>query len=248
MNKIILFFLKTFSVASAQPSDLFIESEKKDSAIVIYVHGGAWVSGRPEDYIPLAKSLSKRGLCVVLAKYSLAPAFKHPAQIKELHEQIIATTKLKQKNCNSQKIFLVGHSAGAHMIAFWASEFNHPSIKGFIGLEGIYDLNQLAKTWPSYVDWFIKPTFTEEKMWSSASPNQLKLNSKSPWLLVHSKKDELVDINQTIDFNKHLLKSEIPAQLLQLEKETHFGVVQKLMADQKSSEVQKAVLKFVNNP
>jgi kynurenine formamidase len=240
----LLIFLVTKHVV-AKSNELIFESAKKVSPILIFVHGGAWVSGSPEDYRPLAENLSKRGVCVVLAKYRLAPAFKHPSQIEELNEQVEATSKIKLKNCDRKNIFLMGHSAGAHMIAYWASQFNSPSIQGFIGLEGIYDLVKLAKTWPTYVDWFIKPEFKDEKLWLLASPSHLTLKNKKPWLIIHSLKDELVDINQSKDFKKHLEIIGIPNEFLELKLETHFEVVQQLFSNQKSSKVEKTLLQFM---
>ena len=78
---------------------------------------------------------------MILAKYRLAPASKLPAQIKELNDQIEAATKLKNKNCASKNIYLLGHSAGAHMIAYWSSEHSNQPV-------GSVDyLVKLVKTW-----------------------------------------------------------------------------------------------------
>ena len=130
------------------------------------------------------------------------------------------------------------------MIAFWATDHATAAIKGFIALEGIYDIPQLAKTWPSYENWFLKSEFGPKSEWLNASPSQLKFKNKSPWLLVHSEKDELVDIQQTLDFESHLKKENIKSQLLRLKALSHFAVVESL-SNEKSDLVISA-LKFIH--
>lgn len=217
-----------------------VEAAAAKAPYLIFVHGGAWVSGSPDDYVGLAATLRARGFCVVLARYSLAPDVKHPVPVRELNETIAKTARAQDANCDPGRIFLVGHSAGAHMIAFWNTTFAHSAVKGLIGLEGIYDLPLLLKKWPAYETQFINAAFGRER--ESASPARLEPKSKTPWLLFQSKDDELVDRAQTLTFKKFLGQQKVSSQFVELEG-SHFAVVGQL--EKPESKISKALAAFI---
>ena len=195
---------------------------------LVFVHGGAWVSGRASDYDELGEKLRSRGYCFKAIDYRLAPAVKHPDQVADLNRAITDLKKEKTADCDPTQIVLLGHSAGAHMIAFWASEHREASIKGFVGIEGIYDIPALVKKWPSYKDQFIQSEFGAPKNWEAASPKNRKLKTQAPWLVLHSKDDELVELEQSAGFEKSLKAQKIRVEYVQLAGATHFGVVESL--------------------
>ena len=112
-----------------------------------------------------------------------------------------------------------------------------------MGLEGIYDIPKIVKAFPDYSDWFIKAEFGAEKNWEAASPTRLKFLQKSPWLIVHSKKDELVDSKQAKDFQLSLDLQKIKNELFWLETDSHFDVVKKI--EVRDSEIEKKILSFI---
>ncbi|MGZ3691428.1 MAG: alpha/beta hydrolase [Pseudobdellovibrio sp.] len=238
-----LFILFTASLkASAQYYDLY-ESSVFKAKTVVFVHGGAWISGDKTQYIQLGKAFNRAGLCAAVLNYQLAPAAQHPVPVQDLNEALKKLQEVPSQRCDFKKVYLVGHSAGAHLIAYWAGENTNPIVRGFVGLEGIYDLPLLAKTWPTYQNWFIKSEFGNEKNWKAASPALLSLKNKSPWLLIHSQKDELVDAAQTTEFNKDLEKQKISSQLKVMKDGGHFDIANQL-SDNKSF-VAKLVIQFI---
>jgi kynurenine formamidase len=213
------------------------EPKTKPLATVIFLHGGAWVGGDKSSYKNLAPTFTIASFRFVSANYRLAPASRHPAPIDDL-ENILT-------NKSFGDIFLIGHSAGAHLIAFWNAAHANTKVRGFIGLEGIYDIPSLIKVWPAYRDQFISAEFgNDPSRWSAASPTQLSAKNKSPWLVIHSEKDELVDLAQSQEFVTHLEGQKIPVQLLKLKTESHFRAVQAL--EDPTSVAAKAVLKFIS--
>lgn len=244
--KFILFVLTTLISHSLLANyDLYVPTKAGTSPILIFVHGGAWISGGREDYKKMAQSLAQSEVCVVTAGYRLAPGAQHPLPVEDLDETIQRVSKLKEPKCDARRVFLVGHSAGAHMIAFWNTQFKSSSVKGFVGVEGIYDLPALSKRWPAYKDWFLDKAFGSEKGWEKASPANLPQVSKGPWLLIHSKKDELVDIGQTQSFERALRSQKIRVSVEMLKAESHFGAIEAL-SDAKSV-TRNALRKFIRN-
>lgn len=244
MNLILCIIITIVGLKSFAGSFELSESASKKSKTLIFVHGGAWIGGQISQYRTVAAALNREGFCGVLAEYSLAPGAQHPVPVTELNSTIEALKKKNSTHCDFQKLYLVGHSAGAHMIAYWASVYADPAVRGFVGLEGIYDVAHLAQAWPNYKDWFLNAEFGAEKKWAAASPNQKKIKSQKSWLVVHSKKDELVDLKQSVDFVGHLKEQKINAEFLQLESDSHFEVVKKL--NDENSELMKKIKLFVD--
>lgn len=212
--------------------------------VVVFVHGGAWVSGSKEQYRAIGEGLAKHKICAVVVDYSLAPKVQHPKPVEELDAIIRELTSKKQGRCWWDRTYLMGHSAGAHMIAMWNATYENPSVRGFIGLEGIYDLERLLKVWPGYKDWFVTKAFgADATKYAAASPRGLKMKSKEPWLVVHSEKDELVDLAQSIDFDKAVREQGIKSEVLNLKEGSHFGVVEALRGPE--ADVTKKVLEYV---
>lgn len=209
--------------------------------VVIFVHGGAWVSGSASQYLGLKAAWNQAGYCPVMAEYKLAPKFKHPSQVAELETLIRTLATQAPAECDAGRIFLVGHSAGAHMIAFWNTHHSSKSVKGFVGLAGIYDLPLLLKKWPAYEEQFVRAEFGSER--ETASPARLPVKSRTPWLLMHSTDDELVDVGQTANFQKHLQALSVPVQFILL-KGRHFGIVDQLA--RMDSEPARSIRDFIS--
>lgn len=232
-------------MAASKNYDLY---ETKGSAakapIFLFVHGGAWQGGDKSEYKVGAQTLLKAGICSVVANYRLSSIAKHPAPIEDLNTIITEISKLDLKSCDTSRIYLAGHSAGAHMIAFWNTQYSSPSVKGFIGIEGIYDIPNLIKIWPGYADWFIKKEFgSDPTKWPAASPTRLKAKSQAPWLVVHSLKDELVDLQQSKDFQQSLLKQKLKAEYFELASDSHFDAVANIQ--KLDSPLTKKIVEFV---
>ncbi|MEK7356454.1 MAG: alpha/beta hydrolase [Bdellovibrionota bacterium] len=232
---------QTFDIYEAKTSDV----DSASYPVVVFVHGGAWVSGNKSQYKILGEALASNKVCAVIVDYTLAPQAKHPQPVNELEKVIGELAKRKQGRCWWDRMYLVGHSAGAHMIAMWNATYENSSVKGFVGLEGIYDVEHLVKIWPGYKDWFVVKAFGgDEKKWKDASPRGLKMKSKAPWLVVHSDKDELVDVEQSFDLDKALRGQGLESKLVRLKTGTHFGVIDSL--HEPNSDLSKRVLEFVS--
>ncbi len=226
--------LMTMAALASPSSDVYEPVKKPALATVVFVHGGAWVGGDKSEYASLAPTFTSQGYRFVAINYRLAPGSQHPSPVEDLNASL----------AKYEKIVMVGHSAGAHMIAFWNTAHTNSHVLGFVGIEGIYDLAALVKTWPSYKDWFVAKEFGSAEKWPAASPALLPVKSKAPWLVIHSTKDELVDLAQSTAFVAHLRKEGAPVDFVQLKTESHFETVSSLR-DPKS-EAAKAVLKFIS--
>jgi acetyl esterase/lipase len=100
----------------------------EQAPIFLYIHGGAWVGGdksgglldvRPQ----LCDFFLPRGFVVVTINYRLAPAAKHPAQVQDAARAVAwVHDNAARYGGSRQKIFLCGHSAGAHTACLLAAD------------------------------------------------------------------------------------------------------------------------------
>lgn len=230
--------------------DLFAPMHTQGEPIVVFVHGGAWQGGGRGEYDKICLELQKLGIAAATVDYRLSPSVTHPAHAQDAADALAWLYSHAQKfQFNPEKIFLVGHSAGGHIAATIATDpklTEKSHVTGFVGLEGIYDIPNLAKRWPTYPNWFLNRAFgTDQTKWAAASPTRSKVVGKTPWLLVHSKGDELVDMGQMDGFAAHLEKAGVSVKVLRPAKKTHDGVVESL--SQPNDDVAAAIIEFVKS-
>lgn len=131
----------------------------KDLPVIVWVHGGGWLSGNKGQTGNYFKILAAHGYVVVSIDYSIAPEKKYPTPVK----QTMAALKFLQDNSSkfhidSSSVFLGGDSAGAQIVAQVANILSAPNyaelvqitpsierskIKGLILYCGAYDAKNL---------------------------------------------------------------------------------------------------------
>ncbi|PPC07724.1 alpha/beta hydrolase [Acinetobacter pittii] len=118
--------------------DLFpLEQAKKT---VIFIHGGYWQWCDKSDFAFIAPDVLAKGAQCVLLEYDLAPQSK----ISDITSQVNqAFDFIREQDWRTDEVVLVGHSAGAHLAAFF---LGHPLISEMVLLSGIYDLEPIQST------------------------------------------------------------------------------------------------------
>ncbi|MBU3215599.1 alpha/beta hydrolase [Clostridium estertheticum] len=87
--------------------------------IIIYSHGGSWISGSIDDYDNVCRKLSKNSKAIVVSvNYRLAPEDPFPAGVNDIYNVLQWVYKYaKSINGDSSRICIVGDSAGANLSA-----------------------------------------------------------------------------------------------------------------------------------
>jgi Esterase/lipase len=101
--------------------------EMKKLPVIMSIHGGGWVYGDKDVYQWYCMSLAQRGFAVVNYSYRLAPEYKYPASFEDtstVAEWIM--THAEQYGFDTEHIFGVGDSAGAHMLSLFAAAITNP--------------------------------------------------------------------------------------------------------------------------
>ena len=121
--------------------------------VIIFFYGGAWQSGYKDLYRYVAKALARRGYVAVVPDYRIYPEVSYPDFLDD-GAFVVRWVKgnIARFGGDPDKLFLKGHSAGAHIAAMlsidgrWLGKVGlnpRHDIAGLIGLAGPYDLMPL---------------------------------------------------------------------------------------------------------
>ncbi len=134
---------------SMQRLDVYSPGPQQGSApVIVYVHGGGWTSGSKDLYRFVGETLAARGYVTVMAGYRLYPDVRFPTFVEDAAHAVAWTrAHAGEFGGDPQRIFLMGHSAGAHIVMLLALDAHYlhdagietSELGGVIGLSGPYD-------------------------------------------------------------------------------------------------------------
>jgi len=114
---------------------------------LVFIHGGGWRRGSKDRYGFVGRSFAKAGYVVVLVNYRLYPQVCFPAFVDDAARAVAwVRGHVRRYGGDPDRIYLMGHSAGAHIAALLALDPRYldaagvprAAIGGMIGLAGPY--------------------------------------------------------------------------------------------------------------
>lgn len=163
----------------------------------------------------------------LLEKDEKVSKIRHPSHIEDVAEaiQFLVTTP-PTHTYDPNQLYLVGHSAGAHiaMMLLLDDTFQcHQYIKGVLGVSGIYDIPRLLNQFPSYID-FIRQAFGDTD-YGLASPVSKQARSDALVLIAHSQEDSLIDNQQSEVMTEHVKSLGMKVMLDMSLKGDHYDIM-----------------------
>lgn len=136
----------------------------RPAPVVVFLYGGSWKRGDRANYRFIAEALTSRGLVTVIPDYRVYPDVRFPSFVEDSAAAVgWVREHVDAFGGDPDRIFLMGHSAGAHIAALltlderYFAETNVPAsaVRGMIGLAGPYafDPLQYRSTRPVFKDW-----------------------------------------------------------------------------------------------
>ncbi|MCC6153317.1 MAG: alpha/beta hydrolase [Candidatus Hydrogenedentes bacterium] len=179
--------------------DIYAPNTPGPHPVLVFIHGGSWrfgdkrmVGGKPEAF-------TTAGYVFVSINYRLSPEVQHPAHAQDCGKAIAWIHKnIAQYGGDPKRIYVMGHSAGAHLAALIATDETYlkeggcdlSAIRGAIVLDGGgYDIPTMVNSGELFAKGRYERAFGKSKeSWRNASPiTHVAKNKKiPPFLLVHA--------------------------------------------------------------
>ncbi|XP_007428566.1 kynurenine formamidase isoform X2 [Python bivittatus] len=117
--------------------------------LVLYIHGGYWQSLSKDVSGFAAHPLVNQGIALAAIGYDVAPKGQLEVMVEQVRRSVAFAV---QQYTGISGVYLLGHSAGAHLAAMvlstdWAKFGVEPDIKGAFLVSGIYDLEPITHTY-----------------------------------------------------------------------------------------------------
>jgi acetyl esterase/lipase len=201
--------------------------------VVVFFYGGSWNSGERANYAFVGEALASRGVLTLVADYRVYPEVRYPDFLTD--SALALAYGLKQAEAlggNPQRVFVMGHSAGAYNAAMlaldarWLKAAGHAptELAGFIGLAGPYDFLPMTNVTTQPV--FFHPNYPE------GSQPVSYVDASSPRSFIGAaKKDSLVDPQRnSVALAGQLQTAGVPTSLKLYDRVNHVTLAAALSA------------------
>lgn len=221
----------TYGSSDIEQLDLYT-APSPHAPVIIYVHGGAWRSGRAANYAFLAEMLTGAGLnCVIPDFINIdAAGGDLAAMVKQVRASVAWVYENKDgKLYDRDAIFVAGHSSGGHLAgcvvtADWDRDFGLPRdvIKGALLASGMYDLEAVRLSKRSqYVH------FTDEIV-QEFSPQRHIDRLHCPVIVAYGSLETPEFQRQGRDFSAAVEKAGKPVELIVGDGYNHYEITETL--------------------
>ncbi len=121
-----------------------IEGTRIALPTILWVHGGAWVSGDKGQIANYLRILASKGYTVVGVGYSIAPRKLYPAPLRQINTALAyLQTNAQRLHIDPARLYLAGDSAGAQIAAQLANIISEPSYARDVGIAPTIRRSQL---------------------------------------------------------------------------------------------------------
>lgn len=220
----------SYGESALQNLDLYVPKGADNAPVLLFFYGGRWTDGNKEQYRFVADSFVKGGYIVAIADYRKYPDVKFPAFVEDGAAALAwIHSHVAEYGGNPERIYLAGHSSGAHIGALVATDpqylkahnLDRGIINGFAGLSGPYDFEPKAKD--------LKDMFgPHERYPLMRAPNYID-GGQPPMLLIHGLKDTTVVLKNAENLKSAIDKKGGEGELITYEDINHVETVGSLM-------------------
>ena len=210
-----------------QRLDVYLPVQAPEGApLVVFFYGGSWTSGAKENYEFVAASLTEAGMIVVIPDYRVFPDVQFPAFVEDGALAVAwSLANLSRYGLDHSSVYLMGHSAGAHIAAMLAMNGDYlaaqdigvDALNGFIGLSGPYDFLPIEGG-------YLEEVFPIANR-ATSQPIDFVSPAAPPTLLIHGTGDTTVSISNSRRLAAALREHAVDVTLKTYEDAGHVRVV-----------------------
>ncbi|MEM6781113.1 MAG: alpha/beta hydrolase, partial [Pseudomonadota bacterium] len=237
--------------------DIYTPDNAQNLPVMIYIHGGGWAIGNKKRVQTKPEAFSEVGYIFVSVGYPLLP--KHPV---ETQAQSIANAiswiqnNIKNYDGDPERIHLMGHSAGAHLVALIATDHSYlkkvnasiHDIQSVISIDGaamnlVWRMNNLYRSKSERI--FTNAFGTNKTRWEKLCPyHQATSDEYIPdflFLTAQNRKDSNITAK---DFHSKLQTLDVHSVVSPIADRDH-STINRLMGT-KNDEAFAQIMDFLN--
>ena len=214
--------LDVYSVSGAT------SAEQPTANVIIFYYGGCWgacTRFTKEDYRFVAESLVDDDTVVIVPDYQRYPDVLFPAMMSDASSVVEwAKSNVARYGGDPERLFLMGHSSGAHMAVMLAlnkaylPSDTYKRIRGVVGLAGPYDFLPLTSRYQ-------KKLFGPEENFPASQPINFVSGEEPPLLLLHGGRDWTVKEKNMVNLGKKIEDAGGRVQTKLYKKLSHTGII-----------------------
>jgi acetyl esterase/lipase len=172
---------------------------------VVFIHGGSWQTGSKSQYRFVGSALAEQGYLAVVPNYRLSPDVPFPVFVADAARAVAWTLRnIGQYGGDPRRVFVMGHSAGAHIAMLVALDRRYlaaagasaDDLRGAIGLSGPYDFAIDSDLLRSVFGAAPEPRATQ--------PVEYVRGDAPPLLLIHGTDDRVCWVRHSITLSERI--------------------------------------------
>jgi len=220
-----------------KPKSSSTNAQQTNKPVVVMIHGGGWRTGDKGNVSQgrqKASFFTGHGFVYVSVNYRLSPAVQHPAHVEDVAKALAwIFDHIANYGGDPKRIFLMGHSAGAHLAALVTADEDYLNKLGKSPamLRGVILLDSAGYDIPRNLDDFSdsplpRPIYEgafgkDRQTWIQASPVQYVKRGMilPPFLVFHTDRKSSEAISR--EFVEALQKAKTPAAAILAKGKSH---------------------------
>lgn len=207
--------------------DVYRPPQALNAPVVVFFFGGRWSAGDKAEAKFVGQALASRGFVTVIPNLRKYPQVRFPAFVEDAAKSVRwAHNVIDGYGGDPKKLFVMGHSSGAHIAAMLAMDGKYLQqaggsrdwLRGMIGLAGPYDFMPI--TAPDLRDLFGPPD-----QFPYSQPVFFADGSNPPLLLMSGRDDETVPVKNTESLAASVAKAGGTVETVIYDKLSHEMIV-----------------------
>ncbi len=219
----------------------------KPLPVVVFFYGGSWDSGERGNYKFIGEAMTSQGFVAIVPDYRVYPEvlfpgfMEDPARVAKWAKEHAA-----EFGGDPARIFLTGHSAGAHIAAMLVlndeflrvQQLKPTDFAGMIGLAGPYDFLPLTSD-------RLKTIFGPEEQRAKSQPINYVTGNNPPMLLLVGTKDNTVWPKNTYNLAAKIRAKSGPVEVKEFAGYGHVDMAAKLAKPLRDQAMLSAIADFI---
>lgn len=220
--------VRSVRYSGRQTLDIWSPEADGPSPIMIFVPGGAWVSGSraTRQGHALMSRMVERGWTCLSIDYRTAPRHRWPAPLEDVVAAVgWARYHAREFGADPNFVAIAGASAGGHLATLTA--LTPRLVDAAVSLYGSYDWTDRSTLWRKIFMDYLERVVVGRKfahcpdVFEEASPMHMIHPESAPLMMVHGSWDTLIRVSEAREFQRQLSHSSRPVQYLEIPRGLH---------------------------